>query len=113
MEEVTFAEFIKELQREVEYHEKGTYYREVTAKLSIQVANQEKDFSLFLNKNAVKELVSQLPNIGADRKSDVVKMLYTIAKDLHHKASLPDEIKRYVQQKRRNQKPLQLIDKDK
>jgi hypothetical protein len=111
LKEVTFTEFIKELQNEVEFHKKGTNYRMVSAELSLQVANQEEEFSLFLNRNAVKKIVSQLQNVDFDRKNDVEKMLYTIARDLHRKATLPDEAKQYLQQKRQIRKPLQFIEK--
>ena len=114
-ETVSFAEFVQELQGELEYHQKGSHnnYRMVSAELSLKVAvaNQVDEFSLFLNRDIVKEMVAQLPEINLERRSDVEKMLSTIARDLFRKATQSDEVKKYVEQKRQNRKPLQFKNK--
>jgi hypothetical protein len=97
-----FKEFLKELQKEIEYHTNGgTSFRRSSAEYSLQIAMMVGKFPPFLDRKGTERMVAQLqPNQSSEKKEDIVKMLNTIAKELHSKAKMPDDIRRYIQEKR-------------
>jgi hypothetical protein len=99
---VSFAEFLHELQKEWRFHQQGgTSYRQKTAELSLEVACKVKAVAPFLERDVAKQTVSRLlPDLEHHHVEDVAKMLHVIAKELHMNATLSDEVKAYVQQKR-------------
>lgn len=113
--EAFFSSFLREIQKEINYLEKGgTSYRKVSAELSLKVAIQVGEVFPFLNRELAISTISKLyPNLDFNRKNDVAKMMYVIARDLQFNATLPEEIKKYVHQKRqnRNTHPLKFKDK--
>lgn len=110
---VAFDTFLTELQKEFDYQANGgTSYRKRTAMLALEVAHQIGDTAPFFDLENVRETVSVLyPKLDTERVEDVSKFLCTIAKDLYLKANLSDEVKAYVQQKRKHQKPLSFVKK--
>jgi hypothetical protein len=108
---VSFAEFLHELQKELKFHQDGgTSYRQQTAKLSLEVARKVGSVVTFLDSEIAKQTVSHLfSGIDCYRVEDVAKMLHTIARELHMNATLYDEVKAYVQQKRHHLKPLSFV----
>jgi hypothetical protein len=103
---VSFAEFLHELQKEWRFHQQGgTSYRQKTAELSLEVARKVREVAPFLERNVAKQTVSRLlPGLDHHRVEDVAKMLHVIAKELYMNANLSDEVKAYVQHKKRNNK---------
>lgn len=108
---IPLAKFIKELQKEVEFHQKeSTSYRYSSALLSLEVANKTKDVSLFLSRKRSKEIVSEVfPQLDSEKVEDVAKMLNVIAKELQSHATLPKEISRFLKEKRQYRKPLSFV----
>lgn len=107
---VSFADFLHELQKEWKFHlNGGTSYRQKTAELSLEVARKVGDVVPFFKSDVAKQTVSRLlPDLDHHRVEDVAKMLHVIAKDLHLNATLSNEVKTYVQQKRQQRKNLSL-----
>ncbi|GLH64485.1 hypothetical protein [Parageobacillus sp. G301] len=103
---VSFAKFLHELQKEWRFHQQGgTSYRQKTAELSLEVARKVREVAPFLERNVAKQTVSRLlPGLDHHRVEDVAKMLHVIAKELHMNATLSDEVKAYIQQKKGNNK---------
>lgn len=103
-----FKEFLKELQREIDYHTNGgTSYRRTSAEYAFQIARMVGEFPPFLDIKNTERIVAKLQyNLSIEKKRDTVKMLNTIAKELHRKANMPDEIRQYVQERSNNNKPL-------
>jgi hypothetical protein len=99
---VSFEEFLHELQKEWRFQQQGgTSYRQKTAKLSLEVANKVGAVAPFLERDVAKQTVSRLlPVLDRYRLEDVAKMLHVVAKELHMNATLSDEVKTYVQQKK-------------
>jgi hypothetical protein len=110
---VSFAEFLHELQKELKFHQDGgTSYRQQTAKLSLEVARKVGSVVPFLDSEIAKQTVSHLlSDVDCYRAEDVAKMLHTIARELHMNATLSDEVKAYIQQKRQHRKPLSFVKK--
>ena len=110
---VSFADFLHELQKEWEFYlNGGTSYRQKTAELSLEVARKVGSVVPFLESEVAKQTVSRLlPDLDRHRVEDVAKMLHVIAKELHLNATLSDEVKAYVQQKRQHRKPLSFVKK--
>lgn len=110
---VSFTEFLHELQKEWRFHQHGgTSYRQKTAELSLEVAHKVGSIVPFLESEVAKQTVSRLlPDLDHHRVEDVAKMLHVIAKELHMNATLSDEVKSYIQQKRQHRKPLSLVKK--
>lgn len=110
---VSFADFLHELQKEWEFHlNGGTSYRQKTAELSLEVARNVRTVVPFLKRDVAKQTVSRLlPGFDNYRVEDVAKMLHVIAKELHMNATLSDEVKDYIQQKRQHRKPLSFVKK--
>jgi hypothetical protein len=109
--EVSFEVFLNELLKEYDYFKNGgTSYRRSTAKLSLLVANRVGEVSPFLDNEITKQIVSKLlPNLDTDKKKDIAKFLYIVAKELHRNANQSFEVKNYIQQKRQNRKPMSFI----
>ncbi|MED1420244.1 hypothetical protein [Bacillus smithii] len=103
---VSFEEFLHELQKEWRFHQQGgTSYRQKTAELSLEVANKVGAVAPFLEREVAKQTVSRLlPGLDRYRLEDVAKMLCVVAKELHMNATLSDEVKTYLQQKKGNNK---------
>jgi hypothetical protein len=110
---VPFTEFLHELQKEFRFHlNGGTSYRQKTAELSLEVARKVGAVSPFFESEVAKRTVSRLlPGFDHYRVEDVAKMLHVIAKELNMNATLSDEVKAYVQQKRQHRKPLSFVKK--
>ncbi|PLS19229.1 hypothetical protein CVD28_02125 [Bacillus sp. M6-12] len=113
---VSFLEFVKELEQEYKYHANGgTSYRTETAKIALEVAKKTGKSTPFLHREATIQYVTTFfPHLDEERIKDVVKMLHVIAKDLHLKANLSDEMKARLKEKQLNRKSLSfLLIKDK
>lgn len=110
---VPFDKFLQELQMEFDYHANGgTSYRKTAAMLGLEVARQIGDTAPFFDLETSRETVLALyPELDTERVEDVSKFLCTIAKDLYFKVSLSDDVKSYIQQKRKHRKPLSFVKK--
>lgn len=98
--EVSFSEFLNELEKEVSFFRNGgTTYRLRTAEIALDIAQSVKTVDLFLDFEIAKEIVSNLLPEHDHHRNDVAKMLYTIARDLEVNATLPIDVKEYVRQK--------------
>ncbi|AKM19577.1 Uncharacterised protein [[Flavobacterium] thermophilum] len=104
---VSFPEFLEELRQELRFQQNGgTSYRKQTAQLSLQVAEKAGCIDPFFNRESAKRTVSQLlPDLDLFRIEDVAKMLNVIARELHMNATLSDEVRDYIHQKRQHRKP--------
>ncbi|ASS86459.1 hypothetical protein NSQ51_10625 [Geobacillus sp. FSL K6-0789] len=104
---VSFPEFLEELRQELRFQQNGgTSYRKQTAQLSLQVAQKAGCIDPFFNRESAKRTVSQLlPDLDLFRIEDVAKMLNVIARELHMNATLSDEVRDYIHQKRQHRKP--------
>lgn len=114
--EITFEEFLQELKREVEFHTNGgTSYRQQTARLSLDIANRVAKVTPFYKLEDAKEIVSKIfPNLDRYRVEDITKMMHVIARELRCKVNMPDELSKYVQEKRnKNRKPLSFVKRHK
>ncbi|WCK57354.1 hypothetical protein PP175_29630 (plasmid) [Aneurinibacillus sp. Ricciae_BoGa-3] len=112
-EQEMYTDFLHELQREVQFQQNGgTSYRKDTADVSLSVAQRAGSVIPFFQLVDTKQTISRLfPDIDRYRLDDVAKMLHVIAKDLRLNATLSDDVKAYVQEKRENRKPLSFIKK--
>ncbi|WP_217269610.1 hypothetical protein [Neobacillus endophyticus] len=97
-----FNEFLKEIQREIDYHTNGgTSFRRTSAEFSLQVAMAIGEFSPFLDRKSSEEIVTRLhPNLSIEKKKDISKMMNVIARELYRKANMADEIRRYLQERK-------------
>ncbi|MGG1573234.1 hypothetical protein [Fictibacillus sp. NRS-1165] len=111
--EYSFAlqSFLNEVQKEYVYQKNGgTSYRETTAELSLHLAHQVNDFVPFLDRDRAKTTVETLrPELDKYRKEDMAKFLYYVAKDLNGNATLSQDVLNYVNQKRKNRRPLSFV----
>jgi hypothetical protein len=101
---VTFTEFRSELEKEVSYLNDGaTSYRQKTAELSLRVAELVKDVKPFFSLDTALQTVKNFfPKEDVFRLQDVAKMLSVVLNDLLSKATLPDELKQKLNQRRQN-----------
>lgn len=108
---VTFTDFKCELEREVSYHsDGGTNYRQETAELSLKVAELVKDVKPFFSPDTALQTVKNFfPKEDLFRLRDVAKMLSVVLNDLLSKATLSDEFKQKLNERRQNRKPLKLV----
>lgn len=104
-EKQIFINFKNELKRELQFQlDGGTSYRQVTSALALVTAIEIKTIESFRDRKIATQTVSDMfPTLSEERCSDVGKMLSVIAKDLYRKATLPQEIQQYVQQKKKDQ----------
>lgn len=88
----------------------GTSYRQKTAELSLSLAKQVKDVSVFLNRDVVYRLVSDHVPVEDDyRAQDVAKMLNDILLDLNLKATRSDDRRLRLLERKKNRKPFRLV----
>lgn len=101
---ITVDEFISKLHQEYVYHKQGgTSYRQLTAKLALEVALKVKKVHPFLDPVESKKMVyTHLPDVDNERKDDVAKMLRVIAKSMYIEMTTSDEVKEYVKSKLKN-----------
>ncbi|GEL78716.1 hypothetical protein [Tenuibacillus multivorans] len=94
---------IDALNKEVKFHKAGgTSYRKDTANLSLHVAKNVDDVSLFLNPRSSRQLVKNLLSAyDKYRQQDVTKMLHVTAKNLYLNHNLSDEMKAHLKRKMR------------
>lgn len=93
--EVSFVDFLKELQRKVKSHqENGTSWNKEISRLAFLIATEANCISFFMDKEISKKtIIDLLPNLSDEEVEDVSKKLYKIAKRLYLDTTLPDEIK--------------------
>jgi hypothetical protein len=109
-----FDDFLNEIRKEVNYHsEGGTSYRQKTSELSLVVASKVGRITPFFDrKNARQIVIGMVPDADKNEVEDVTKMLQVVARELKRKATLPESIKDYIDQKRRNRKPIRFKRRD-
>lgn len=111
---VTKEEFVKELEDELAYHlDGGTSYRQDTTRYSLEIATSFPDIYTFFYREQSYETVKEFyPNMDEDRLKDVSKMLSVIVRDLHMKKNMSEELKEELARRKKNRKPLALLEKD-
>lgn len=104
--DLSFEEFEARLREEYNYFlNGGTDYRKQTAKLSLEIALKTNAIEPFFEQETSENIVDKLyPNLDQERKDDVAKFLRVIANNLLFHASLPSEVKEYVEEKMNNTK---------
>lgn len=109
--EISKEELLKELNLELAYHsEGGSTYRSETTRYSLNVATSLPDTQLFFNRDDTYVEVKLLyPELDEDRLRDVSKMLSVITRDLYRKKTMTPELKAFLEDRRRNRKPLRLL----
>ncbi|HWO74651.1 MAG TPA: hypothetical protein VNM69_01895 [Bacillus sp. (in: firmicutes)] len=109
--EVLLMDFLKRLKREVELHQEfGTSWTKEISSLAFFIANETRCISLFMDKEITKKaVIDLLPNLSKEKAEDVAKKLYKTAKWLYLNATLPNEIKDYLTQKRQERRPLTFV----
>lgn len=100
--QVPLDDFFKKIKSE---HERLVGYRKETATISLDVAIKTGSVEAFYKQKNSKLIVEKLyPDLDQERKNDVAKFLRVIANDLLFHATLPDEMKQYVNHKRKHSK---------
>lgn len=80
----------------------GTPYRKKTAELSLKVAKHYNQHKYFLDYYRSIDMISDLyPLLDEERLNDVAKFLYTIARKVEMAYTLPDDVKKYVEERRK------------
>ncbi|MBA2879329.1 hypothetical protein HNR63_002401 [Anoxybacillus kamchatkensis] len=113
--ELSFMDFLKRLKKEVELQQKcGTSWGKEISSIGYLIATKSKSLSIFMDVETSEKTISDLmPTLSREKVTDVARMLYKTVKQLHHNATLPEEIREYVRHKKQNQKPLTFIGKSK
>lgn len=87
----------------------GTIYRIETAKISLQIAKNEKSIDPFLYLDqAINTVSMSFPNLDEERLRDVSKMLYVNANEVQRKNTVSKELKTLVDERMKNRKPIKL-----
>jgi hypothetical protein len=77
-------------------------YRKETAAISLNVAIGVWSVNPFYDQESSESMVKEFyPKMDFHRKNDVAKFLRVIANDLLFNATLPDDVKQYVDHKRK------------
>lgn len=105
-----FEEFYKHLYNQYLYLcDGGTSYRIETSKLALEVVKQIKDIEPFLNLDqTIKIILASFNDIDKDRLNDVSKMLYLSANVVKRRMSMSDEMRKAIEERRKNRKTLRL-----
>lgn len=111
--DVRRQELLDELNKELHFLQNGgTSYRQETAELSLKVVSQVQDPAVFRDRLSAFETANRLlGQEDSQRVMDVSKMISVVASDLHRQKKQPLEMKEYVEQKRKNRKPLAFVTK--
>lgn len=107
MTESEYHTFLKELEKEVEYHQSGTTYRLRTAEMGLSAAKEWGRDTDYSNREHVLKLVRQLhPNEDDERARDIAKFLSVLNHHLRQKRERAPEVQAYLDKKKENRKGL-------
>lgn len=99
---VTFDDFLKKIKSE---QNRLNGYRKDTASISLRVATKTGSVHPFYEQKSSERMVRRFgPEMDLHRKNDVAKFLRVVANNLLFNATLSDEMKEYVNHKRKNTK---------
>lgn len=109
--ELLFEAFYKYLYNQYLYLCDGaTGYRIKTSKLALEVVEQTKDIEPFLNLDqTIKVVISCFSDLDNERLNDVSKMLHLSANVVKTRMTMSDEMKKAIEDRRKNRKTLRLI----
>ncbi|UJL45667.1 hypothetical protein KFZ58_14900 [Virgibacillus sp. NKC19-16] len=107
----SYKDFYQRLNKQFQelFHD-GTNYRQITARLSLVVADQLQTVTPFLDLLNTKKVVEEyLPDESKERVNDVAKMLYVNARALEVSSKRTAATRAYVTEKTQNQQPIKLV----